>query len=214
MLRHAARATPWLALGVAAALTTLLLRVLQADPYVFWPLQGIAVGFVGAASAWAFDEPSASIVDTLPRGLRWRTTARGLVVLAVAGWWLMSVWWVRSALFGHAADVATQGFAAMLGVTSVVTWLRRRHVPSPANRVSAAVVATAVLLALARPVPGRLPLLPYTAAGPWTASNRWWTTIALISVLSLAVAVAEPRLRGRRRARWHHAPAGSATTAS
>ena len=88
MLRHAARALPWPLLAATAVLLYTLLRAVEQWPYQIWPLQGLAVGLIAGVAAYAYDEPAAAVVDTLPRGLAWRTAARSLGVLLLLGWWL------------------------------------------------------------------------------------------------------------------------------
>jgi hypothetical protein len=199
MGQHAFRATPWLLLGCAAAVVTLLLRIVEEWPYQMWPLQGVAVGLLAATAAWPLDEPAAAVVDTLPRGLGWRTLARCVGIALLLAGWLGAVSWTRTAYFGHAVDVAWQGVAAVLVSIAAATWLRRRGVATPAGLVATVAIATALYLALARPAEELLPLLPYTAAGPWGASRMWWTALAVSSLIVLWIALAEAGLSSRAR---------------
>jgi hypothetical protein len=185
MIRHAARGVPWLLFGAAAALLGALLLVVAWKPYVMWPLQGVAVGLVAGIAAFAYDEPAAAVVDTLPRGLGWRTTARSLGVVGLLCWWLAVVIVTRDAYFGHPADVAWQGVAATVAVVAVTALLRRRGFASPATLVASAVVGGAAYLALARPFDDHLTAFPYTAAASWDTSRTLWTTVALIAGMSL-----------------------------
>jgi hypothetical protein len=177
MVRHAARALPWPLLGAAALLLAMLLRAVQQWPYTVWPLQGIAVGLLAGIAAFAYDEPAAAVVDTLPRGLAWRTAARSVGIVLLLGWWLAAIAATRSGYFGHALDVALQGVAATVGVVAVTTALRRNGLASPATALASAVVSVAALVALARPLEERLPLFPYTAYGSWDSSRNLWIAV-------------------------------------
>ncbi len=172
MIRHAARALPWPLLGFTAVVLLTLLRVVEQWPYTMWPLEGVAVGLVAGVAAWAYDEPAAAVVDTLPRGLAWRTVARSLGVVLLLVWWLLAVAFTRAAYFGHAVDVAWQGLAATCIVVAAATAQRRRGRGTPANGVATAMVGAAAYLALARPFGNRLPLFPYTGVGPWDDSRH------------------------------------------
>ena len=192
MTRHALRAVPWWLLGVAAALVTTLVRIVEQWPYTMWPLAGLAVGVLAGTATWAFDEPAADVVDTLPRGLAWRTTARCLGVAGLLAWWLVSVHWTRSGYFGHAPDVAWQGVSAVLASTAVATALRGRGIATPARSLSSGIVAATAYLTLARPLDERVPLFPYTAVGPWGESRAWWTALAVAAGLALLLVLTKP----------------------
>jgi hypothetical protein len=191
MTRHAIRGTPWLFFGAAAVLVMVLLRVVEQWPYTMWPLQGVAVGLLAGAAAFAYDEPAAAVVDTLPRGLAWRTAARSIGVLGLLGWWTASVAWTRTAYFDHAADVWWQGVAAVLAVAAAVAWQRRRGLASPARLVGTAAVVAAAYLALIRPGEDLLAVFPYTADGPWPESRVGWSVLAAAAVVALWAALME-----------------------
>jgi len=207
VFEHAARSVPWGLVATAAALVTVLLRVVEEWPYQMWPLQGIAVGLVAGVAASAFDEPAAAVVDTLPRSLRWRTVARSAAVVLLLGWWLLSVWWTRTAYFGHAEAVAWQGCVAALAATAYVTWLRDRGRATPAAAVSPAVVGVTISLALARPLDESVPLFPYTAGGPWASSQLLWSTVGVLALVTLTwVLVPDARIKSPCRGRPLSAP--------
>ncbi len=187
MLRHAARALPWPLLAAAAVLLYALLRTVQQWPYQVWPLQGLAVGLVAGIAAFAYDEPSATVVDTLPRGLAWRTAARSLGVVLLLGWWLLAVALTRDAYFGHAMAIAWQGLAATVAVVATTAHLRRRGAAAPATLVGTAVVGGVAFLALARPFENRLPIFPYPVADHWSDSRTLWTGV-LVATTSWLVA--------------------------
>ena len=197
MTQHAIRGTPWLLLGVAAALVTVLLRVVEHWPYTMWPLQGVAVGLLAGAAAWAYDEPAAAVVDTLPRGLAWRTAARAIGVVVLLGWWTASVVWTRTAYFDHAADVWWQGVVAVLAVSAGATWLRRGGSAAPGRPVGTVAVGAAAYLALIRPGEAAVPVFPYTDAGPWPDSRAWWSVLAAAALAGLWIALTEVHRPGR-----------------
>jgi hypothetical protein len=194
VVRHAARALPWPLLAATAALLYALLSAVERWPYQVWPLQGLAVGLVAGVAAFAYDEPAAAVVDTLPRGLAWRTLARSLGVLLLLGWWLVVVRLTDNAYFGHQADVAWQGVGATLAVVAITTHLRRTGLACPGGALATGVVAAAACLSLVRPLESRVPLFPYLSTGPWAASRTWWSAILLCGAAWLALSLAE---RGR-----------------
>ena len=195
MFRHAARAVPWPLLAAAAVLVAAMLRVVEQWPYQTWPLQGVAVGLLAGVAGFAYDEPAADIVDTLPRGLAWRTAARSIAVAGLLAWWVAAVAATRTAYFGHEQDVALQGGAAVLGVVAASAHLRLRGRASPATMVATAAVGTAAYLSLARPAESWLALFPYTAAGAWEASRWWWSAIAVLALGVLVLSLSERRVR-------------------
>jgi hypothetical protein len=202
MLRHAARAVPWTLLIVVAGVLAALVRTVAEWPWQVWPLQGIAVGLLAAAVTYAFDEPAAELVDTLPRALWWRTTARSSAGVLLVLWWGLLVSAAGDAWFGHPWAVAGQGAAAVLAAVAGVTVLRRRGRATPAAASSSAIITVSVFVSLARPWEDHLPLFPYTPMGPWQASVWWWTAIAVASGAWLVASLLEtshPRRPHRRR---------------
>ena len=151
MLRHAARAVPWTLLVVVAAVLAALVRTVAEWPWQVWPLQGIAVGLLAAAVTYAFDEPAAELVDTLPRALWWRTTARssaGVLLVAVVGVACLGGGrrLVRPPV-GRGGPGRGGGARAVAGVTA----LRRRGRATPAAASSSAIITVTVFVSLARP---------------------------------------------------------------
>jgi len=191
MLRHAARAVPWPLLAVTAALLALLLRIVAEWPYTMWPLEGIAVGLLAGVAGFAYDEPAAAIVDTLPRGLAWRTAARSIGVTLLVAWWLGAVSVTRDAYFGHAPDVAFQGVVAVLAVLAAAAHLRLRGHDSPATLLATGVVGAAAYLSLARPIEDVLVVFPYTEVGEWASSRTWWSALGAGALVVLGLALGE-----------------------
>jgi hypothetical protein len=195
MIRYAARAVPWGLLGTGAGITIGLLLLVERWPYTLWPLQGAAVGLLAATVVWCYPEPAAAVVDTLPRGLWWRTTARSAGAVAVLALWLVAVRVTRPGYFGHAEDVAWQGIALVVAAAGLLTWQRSRGSTGPARAVSAGIVGVALFVALARPFADVVPVFPYTAGDDWTTSRALWVSLPLVVGV---VSWVRPRRRGRR----------------
>jgi hypothetical protein len=194
MIRHAARAVPWAVIVMGTCLVSLLLLIVERWPYAMWPLQGTAVGVLAATTAWCFDEPAAAVVDTLPRHLGWRTAARSTGVLLIVVGWALTVAATSDAYFGHTADVAWQGAAAVLLTVAVITWRRSRGAATPAKAVAAAVVPVAMFVALVRPLEAKVPLFPYTSTGDWATSRFLWTSAVLLAMGLLTALISTSRL--------------------
>lgn len=211
MTTYAARAIPWQLLAICAAMMAALMLLVRLHAWTLWPLQGLAVGLLAGAVGWCLDEPAAAVVDAAPRGLAWRTAARGIGVALLAAVWLSLVWWARPALFGHPGTVAVQGLSAVAMAGSWVTWRRARAAATPGNRFATAVVPLTAAWALARPFETRLPIFPYGPTGPaanWASSTWLWAVAGAASLAFIVVLLAAggriPRfaragLSGRRR---------------
>ncbi|MEI8408867.1 MULTISPECIES: hypothetical protein [unclassified Kribbella] len=195
MIRYAARAVPWGLLGTGAALTIGLLLLVERWPYTLWPLQGTAVGLLAATVVWCYPEPAAAVVDTLPRGLWWRTTARSAGAVALVVVWVVAVRETRPGYFGHAADVAWQGIALVVATAGFLTWQRSRGSEGPARAVSAGIVGIATFVALARPFADVVPVFPYTADDDWSTSRALW---ALPAALVISLLAHPRRLHGHK----------------
>ena len=198
MIRAAARAVPWGLLGIGAGLVVGLLLLVERWPYELWPLQGAAVGLLAATVVWCYPEPAAAVVDTLPRGLGWRTAARSAGAVAVVLLWLVAVRETRPGYFGHALDVAWQGIALAVAAAGFLTWLRSRGSDGPARAVSAGIVGVALFVALARPFADAVPVFPYMADDDWARSRWLWASLPAAVVLLNLVSLAHPRRPGRR----------------
>jgi hypothetical protein len=199
MIPYAARAVPWGLLGTGAGLIVGLLLLVERWPYTMWPLQGIAVGLLAGMAVWCYHEPAAAVIDTLPRGLRWRTISRSAGSLALLIVWLIAVLETRSGYFGHPRDIAWQGIAAVIIGACYLTWCRSRGSTGPATAASAGIVGIAMFVALARPFPKQFPLFPYTATGHWGTSRLLWSAacLAAITFLLLGSRAAPLRRTGR-----------------
>jgi hypothetical protein len=199
MIRYAARGVPWSRVALAACLVLVLMDVVRRWPWTMWPLEGTAVGLLAGAAAWCFDEPAASVVDSAPRSLLWRTAARasGAVVLLAA--WTVAVLLARDSLFGHPWEVAFQGVAAVLAAVAYTCWRRAGGDPNPGLQAALTVVPVATAWALIRPFSQALPVFPYadgsTDFGDWGVSLAGWAVVAGAAVVLLIAALADARWR-------------------
>jgi hypothetical protein len=185
MTSYAARAVPWGILGAGAAVLTGLLVLVERSPYILWPLQGTAVGLLAGTVVWCYHEPAASLVDTLPRGLWWRTAIRSTGPLALLAVWFVALRSTHSAYFGHTPDIAWQGVAATICATGFMTWARSRGSTGPARAASAAIVGVAVVVSLARPGEHHVPIFPFTSTDDWQTSRLLWAIAAAAFLLPL-----------------------------
>lgn len=202
MIEYARRALPWTLLLWCVGLVIVAMALVGRWPYVMWPLQGIAVGVLAAAGAWCVDEPAAAVVDSVPRDLWWRTTARTLGLLPVLAVWITTVVATRGVLFGHALDVAVQGCVALVAGCAIGTWARTRGVATPGRRIAAATVPAVAFWALVRPVDERLPIFPFLEAGPWGSSRGLWALVGGLAVILLIISLMG-RGTSHRRVRAH-----------
>jgi hypothetical protein len=199
MIRYARTAVPW-RLVVAVGLVCLLeLQAMTIRPTKLWPLEGCALGLAAGAAAWCFDESAAAVVDSAPRHLAWRTSARLAGPLALACCWCLAVATARSAFAGHALAVSMHGAAAVATASAFATWRRARGAATPGMAIGSMVVAVCAFLALVRPWPLQIPVFPYLYGGPWTSANRLWLGLALLSWVVAAILLTD---RG-----WRTAPA-------
>ncbi len=189
MWSYARRALPWWLLSVVAVLLVTLLVAVRLYVWTLWPLEGVAVGLLAGAVGWCLDEPAAVVVDTTPRGLAWRTTARLGGVVLLLGAWSVGVWLARDQLFDHAPAVFLQGPAAAVVAAAWVTARRVAGEATPGQRLAVAVVPLMTAWALVRPFPRLLPLLPYGfggGGGDWRASAVLWASAGLVCLGVLA----------------------------
>jgi hypothetical protein len=211
------RVTPWLLLGTSCGVIAGLMALVAAWPRIAWPLQGACVGVIAGVAAMALDERSASIVDTLPRSLLWRSAARAAIVVPA----LLTVWigcllaW-QHRLPPHSGLFALQGVTAAAAAVAVTGRRRAAGVAEPGAPFAAATMPTVLALALIRPWTRWLPLFPIW---PWENWPRSWA-------IWCATAVAVPALgtvtiRGFRRShgalaasasRSPHLPSGKSST--
>ncbi len=200
MIRYAAHALPWWRLVVSVVVVAVLIEVVRRWPWVMWPLQGCAVGLIGAAGAWCLDERAAAVVDAAPRGLAWRTGARLLGIGPVLLGWFGLVWWARDGFFGHAVDVALQGLAAVVLVGGIATWARARGEASPSRWLSVVVVPVAAFLALVRPFERAITVFPRGPTDDWAASRLLWLVLLALGFLLAGAALADGPWRRMRSA--------------
>jgi hypothetical protein len=186
MIRYAVRASPWVLLVLGCAAISGFLALVAVRPSVLWPLQGASVGVIAAIVAWSMDERCASIVDTLPRGLRWRTTARALAVIpAVLAVWIGCLVTIRPRIPDHPWLFTGQG-VAIAGATLAVTVARRAAgTAEPGGPLAAAVMPLAAAVALARPLARWVAVFPIWPADNWRSSNIFWLALGVAVPLAL-----------------------------
>ncbi len=194
MIRYAASAVPWTRVALAATLVVLLMELVRWSPWVLWPLQGTAVGLLGAASAWCLDEPAAVVVDVAPRSLAWRTGARAPALLGLIVTWCAVVWHAGDdALFDRAGDVLLQGVVAVAVGAGYATCRRAWGEPAPGLILATSVVPLSAAWALVRPLEGQLPVFPYgtSSATAWGTSAAGWAVLGTVAVACLAAALCD-----------------------
>ncbi|WP_217922388.1 hypothetical protein [Miltoncostaea oceani] len=200
MPRYVLRAVPWRLVAACGLVIPCLMALTAAWPDVVWPLQGTAVGLLAAAAAWSMDEPAAAVVDSLPRGLAWRTAARSAAVVPLAVVWTASVVVAGDRLPDHAALFVLQGLAAILAGVAVATTRRAAGVATPGLVLAPAVLAVVAMLALVRPMPDRLPFFPlWEGEEAWARSATiWWSILAAAAVVLVASLARDGRRRPSR----------------
>jgi hypothetical protein len=194
MVRYSAKAVPWLQTYLAGVLVAVLMELVRWNPWVLWPLEGVAVGLLAGATAWCFDEAAAAVVDTLPRGPAWRAAARApALVLLIAIWTASTYHAGDDALFGHRNAVLVQGLAAMAGGAAFAARSRGRGDATPGLRIAMIVVPVSTSWALVRPVQRWVPIFPYGDSSPstWDASTTGWVVLAVVATVVLARALTE-----------------------
>ncbi|MFG2040675.1 hypothetical protein [Dactylosporangium sp. NPDC048998] len=189
MTRYVVQAVPWRLTIVATGIVVGLMTLVARWPAVMWPLQGTALGLIAGITAWAADEPAAQVVDTLPRPLWWRITARAAVVPLALGTWIACLLAARSRLPDHFWFFVLQA-AGMVGLAlAVTTWRRGRGVAEPGRPFAAIVVPTATAVALARPFTRQLPVFPVWPSEDWHTSRVVWVAVTAGSFAILAAAL-------------------------
>jgi hypothetical protein len=194
VIRWAARAIPWPRVIPAACLVLLLMELVRRQPHSTWALEGGAVGLVAGAAAWSLDEPAASVVDTSPRSLAWRTCARLPAVGLLLAAWALGTFRCWPSLGGHGPVVLLQGFAAVAVASGWATWRRAGGVAMPGTVFAAGVVPAALAWGLT-PTSEWIPLFPHVAAqsSDWAASARGWSIGGCLALVALAAALADDR---------------------
>ena len=198
MLRYSMRALPLPELYAGCLALVGLFWVLDRWPQQMWQSAGLAAAMAGALAGYLFDEPAASIVDTLPRARWWRTVARMVPVALLTGLWLVAASLINPQDIGRADVLRLQGVGAILLAVAVTTLLRRRGEASPGLIVASTVLLVLTFFALMNPVEDVLPLFPYGPEDDWAASRWLWTGVAAVA----AVAVAASCVEGFRRSGW------------
>jgi hypothetical protein len=199
MLRYSLRVLPLPVFAAALAAIAGLLWLADRNIYHEWPLVGLAVGAIGAAAGYLFDEPAAAVVDTLPRSLRWRTAARLIPAGVLAAAWIGGLGATDVGLAGRIGVVRLEGVGAILAASGAATVLRRSRVPAPGFTVGGPLLLVTALFAVASPLHRQIPLFELGPDGDWAASRALWTAIALSGAAALVTACCAPRLASLHR---------------
>jgi hypothetical protein len=168
-----------------------LLWLVDRWPQQLWQLAGVAAALAGALAGYLFNEPAASIVDTLPRARWWRTTARLLPVAMLVLLWLAAASLVDPKDIGRSDVLRLQGVGAILLAVATTTWLRRRGLPSPGAIVASSVLLLLTFATLMNPIDDQLPLFPYGPHGSWAASRLLWVGLATVAAIAVAASCRE-----------------------
>jgi hypothetical protein len=186
VIRYAGRTVPWRLVTVCCAIIMGLMTLVAIWPTIMWPLQGTAVGVVAGIVAWSMDERSAAVVDTTPRALWWRTTARAVVVPVVLLVWTGCLTVAGDRLPQHFRFFIAQAAVAAGAALAVTLAQRAGGNAEPGRRFAALVIPTAAALALARPLERWLPVFPIWPAEHWAASRALWSVLAVVFLLGPA----------------------------
>jgi hypothetical protein len=185
VLDYARRALPLQELYVGGAGLLALLWLVGRWPQELWQLAGVSAALVGAVAGCLFDEPAASIVDTLPRGRRWRTTARLLPVVLLTLLWVVAASMLDPADIGRSDVLRLQGVGAILLGVAAATWLRRRGRATPGIMVASSMLLVLSFAAVMNPIDAQLPLFPYGPVGDWAASRLLWAGLASAAAIAI-----------------------------
>jgi len=180
---------PTLATGVSGAAVLLLL----VDRWPALMLQLAGVGVAAGTASRLFDEPAASVVDTLPRAMWWRTMARMVPAALLAAAWALGVSLVEMDGVGRNDVIAAQGVAAIVLAAGITTALRRRGQAAPGLAVGSGMLLVLTALVLVNPLDEWVPLFPYGGHGDWDGSLGMWTSAAAVALLTIAGSCMEGR---------------------
>ena len=191
MLSYSVRTLPVPALCAGTAGAAVLLLLVDRSPALLLQLAGLAAAAAAATASRLLDEPAASVVDTLPRPMWWRTAARLVPAALLAAAWVAGVWSVELDGVGRRDVVAVQGVAAITIAVGVTTALRRRGHATPGLAVGSTVLLVLTALVLVNPVGEWLPVFPYGARGDWDGSRRLWASAAAVALVTTVVSCVE-----------------------
>jgi hypothetical protein len=209
MLRHALPGAPTVIAAVAVAIAAGLLWLVEVSPPVAWPAVGMAAALLGVASARAFDEPAASIVDTLPRPLWWRTAARLALPVLLAVAWVVTVEVADVRPNGRPDVIRLQGVALILTGAAAATALRRRGRATPGGAIGGGLLLVVTTLAVANPAHEVVPLFPFHRDPTWTRAWWIWAAVAAAAASTLALSCVELSAAGARGGSRRRAGRGS-----
>jgi hypothetical protein len=180
---------PHLYVGVVGS--PALLWLVDRWPQQLWQLAGVSAALAGAVAGYLFDEPAASIVDTMPRARWWRTLARLLPVALLVVVWVAAASLVGPRDIGRSDVLRLQGVGTILLGAAISTWLRRTGRSSPGPVVASTLLLVLTFAAVMNPIDEELPLFPYGPEGDWTASHSLWIALAIGAAVALAASTSE-----------------------
>jgi hypothetical protein len=201
MIRYGLHAVPVAAVAFAVTAVAGLLWMVDRWSPGTWPLAGVAVALLGATAARLADEPAASIVDSLPRALWWRTVARLPYAAVLVGVWLAGVAVVGIGFTGRPDVVGLQGVGAVVLGVAITTALRRRGHSRPGAAVGSAFLVVVMAFAVANPATEWLPVFPFGPDDPWRAAGWLWGGLVAVGVILLLASCVEGRVRTADRSR-------------
>jgi hypothetical protein len=189
VILYARRAVPWGLVFGGCVVVASLIAIVAIRPSGAWPLEGTAIGVLAAAAAWSMDETAAAVVDTLPRSLRWRTAARSLAGLPLAGAWVACVLIARDALPPHGGLFVLQGLAAVLAGIAFATRRRALGSACPGTRLASVTIALAGGIAVAPHALQKVPIFPIWTSDRWSLSLALWSGLAFVAAATLAISL-------------------------
>lgn len=187
MTRYASLGTPWRRVLGLCIVAAGLMTTVASRPGTLWPLQGLTVALIAAGTAWCVDEQSAALVDTLPRTLRWRTTARALAACPLVITWVLCILIWGADLPPHPAVLILQGIAAMATAVAYGAWRRAHGNAAPGGGFAVAAVTASVAATLAPLGHAESALFPAWTVGDWRTCGVIWTTMLSGSTLLLCI---------------------------
>jgi hypothetical protein len=196
MLRYAAWSPGRVQVAAGTGLVAVLLLGV-AESVHLWRALGLAAAVSVGVGAWAMDEPSARVVDAVPRSLRWRTVARVLTQAPVSTAWLVFAHHASGQSqplpgSGRGWPLAATGVGAVLVGASLATVLRRRGWAAPGQQVAVSVgLVVAALGAFPKHLWANLAMFPIDGDADWAWALRFWGGAFGLSLVALVVATSE-----------------------
>jgi hypothetical protein len=192
---YAARATPWLPIGVAASVTTGVIVFARNAHSPAAPLQAVSI-ILATAAATAVDDPAAEVLGASPTTLRERRLLRvAQVVTPIVSLWAVLVVVQQPQSAAETATLVAM-FGGLIGLALGTSALANARLTS--NHASIVVGPTLLVLLLASTVfpPPQRPLPMGDIPGGWSTIQTRWTIAAVIGA---SVFLVSSRDRAARR---------------